>query len=29
MLVNLFPEYNRHVDIMKRVGDAFLKKINT
>ena len=26
---NLFPEYNRHVDIMKRVGDAFLKKINT
>ena len=26
---NLFPEYNRHVDIMKKVGDAFLKKINT
>tara|TARA_B100001094_G_C18190914_1_gene807180 strand:- start:1108 stop:2238 length:1131 start_codon:yes stop_codon:yes gene_type:complete len=26
---NLFPEYNRHVDIMKRVGDAILKKINT
>ncbi len=25
-LPNIFPEYNQHVDIMKRVGDSILKK---
>ena len=23
---NLFPEYNTHVDVLKRVGDAIIKK---
>jgi len=26
---NIFPGYNRHVDIMKKIGDTILKKINT
>ena len=26
---NIFPAYNRHVDVMKRIGDSILKKINT
>ena len=25
---NLFPEYSTHVDILKRVGDSILKKVN-
>ena len=23
---NLFPEYNTHVDVLKRVGDSIIKK---
>ena len=26
---NIFPAYNRHVDVMKKIGDSIFKKINT